>query len=145
MSAALFCSMMIGASASTEVDATTSATTLENDTVQQKVTVVVDTLKANKDLEEYYKENPSYDRTKEDGKKAGKAIKEAVHATKRKVVNGEDNTGAGDAAKAAVKATGETVVEATKTTGRYIKKQTPVVVDSIKSKSKRTKEKIMNW
>lgn len=114
-------------------------------TEDKKVTVTVDTIQAKADLEKYYEKEPSYDKTKESGKKTGKAFKDAAKATKRKFVNGEENTGAGEATKDAFKATGETVVEATKTTGRYIKKQTPVVMDSIKSKGKRVKEKVKNW
>lgn len=137
ISTVAICSMAISAKAQV-VD------TLKAQELKPEVTIQVDTVQAQKDLEVYYQNNPSYDKTKDNGKAAGKAIKEAVHATKRKVVNGEDS-GAGEAAKEAAKATGQTVVEATKATGRYIKKEAPVVKDSIKSKSKRIKEKVKNW
>jgi len=147
VSAALLCSMVIGSQAANEVDAVTSATEQTEQTEQKKqeVAVAVDTVQAKADLEKYYEKEPSYDKTKENGKKTGKAFKKAAKATKRKIVNGEENTGAGEATKEAFKATGQTVVEATKTTGRYIKKQTPVVCDSIKTKGNRVKEKIKNW
>lgn len=137
--AAILCSLSIAAKAQSQAESEAI------DSLEQKVTISVDTLKANADLEKYYEKNPSYDKTKDKGKAAGKAIKEAAHATKRKVVNGDENTGAGEAVKEAAKATGQTVVEATKTTGRYIKKEAPIVADSIKSKGKRLKEKVMNW
>ena len=140
---AILCSMAIASRATEESYSETGAAMSKNATAMDTTSCVstTGTIQSTSSSNQ----DPSYDKTKEKGKVAGKAIVNAVHATKRKIVNGEENTGAGDATMDALKATGETIVEATVTTGSYIKKEAPVVADSIKSKGKRVIQKIQEW
>lgn len=142
---AILCSMAIASQATEDTtSASGSVTSGDTATMDSAICVAADTLQSTTRSESSEQE-PSYAQTKVKGKAAGKAIVGAVHATKRKIVNGEENTGAGDATVEALKATGETIVEATVTTGSYIKKEAPVVADSIKSKGKRVIQKIQEW
>lgn len=109
------------------------------DAISEESIAPKDSVQANEGSDSYY------DKTKESGAAAARAIADAVHSAKRRLVNGEEDAQVKETAEAALRTSGETIVEATKATGRLIEKEAPVIADSIVSISKRLKEAFINW